>query len=159
MAETKLIRFKLNGIEQNFPIKASWSLYHLLKRELGLTGVKQSCDKIGECGYCTVLIDGKAFYACVVLAIECEGRSITTIEGLGLKGQLHPLQQAFIQYGAFQCGHCTPGMVLAAKALLDKNPHPTEDEVKEAISGVGCRCTGYYKYIQAIMAFSKVLDY
>jgi carbon-monoxide dehydrogenase small subunit len=155
MAEQKLIKLIVNGTEQEVWVKPNWSLYYLLKRKLGLTGVKQSCDGIGECGYCTVLIDGKAVYSCLTLAVECEGKNITTIEGLTSGGKLHPIQEAFVKHGAFQCGHCTPGMVLATKALLDKNPSPTEEEAKEAISGVICRCTGYYKLIEAIMSLRK----
>ena len=155
MAEKKSIKLTVNGDEYQVLVKPNWSLYHLLKRELKLTGVKQSCDGVGECGYCTVIMNGKAVYSCLVLAIECEGKNIITIEGLLSGGDLHPIQKAFLEYGAFQCGHCTPAMVLAAKALLDKNPSPTEDETKEAISGIICRCTGYYKFVEAIMSLSK----
>ncbi|MFX0200962.1 MAG: (2Fe-2S)-binding protein [Candidatus Hodarchaeota archaeon] len=155
MAEKKLIKLTVNGAEREVLVKPNWSLYYLLKRQLGLTGVKQSCDGIGECGYCTVIMDGKAVYSCLVLAIECEGKNITTIEGLLSGGNLHPIQKAFLEYGAFQCGHCTPAMVLAAKALLDNNPIPNEEETKEAISGIICRCTGYYKFVEAIISLSK----
>lgn len=155
MPEQKLVRLKINGVPQEVYVKPNWSLYYLLKRELGLTSVKRSCDEVGECGLCTVLVDGEPVYSCLILAVECEGKDITTIEGLAPRGELHPIQEAFIKYGAVQCGYCTPAMVLAAKALLDRRPDPTEEEVKEAISGIYCRCTGYYKIIEAVMSLSK----
>jgi carbon-monoxide dehydrogenase small subunit len=126
-------------------------LLHVLREYLGLTGTKQACDT-GDCGACTVLIDGKPALSCLTLAIEVQENEILTIEGLYQDGKLHPLQQAFIDHFAVQCGFCTPGVILSAKALLDKNPHPTEEEVREAISGNLCRCTGYVKIVEAIMA-------
>lgn len=157
MAEQKLVRFKVNNVEHEVYVEPNWTLYYVLKRKLGLTGIKQGCDGIGECGYCTVLMDGRCVYSCLILGVGCEGKNITTIEGLTppIPGRLDPVQKAFIQHGAFQCGYCTPAMILTAKCLLDKNPDPTEEQIKEAISGVVCRCTGYYKYIEAIKSLRK----
>ncbi len=130
------------------------TLLEVLRDTLGLTGTKKGCDE-GECGACTVLIDGEAVLSCLLLAVEAQGKRITTIEGLAHNGQLHPLQQAFIDHGAIQCGFCTPGLILSAKALLDRNPKPTEAEVREAIAGNLCRCTGYVKSVEAILAASE----
>ena len=126
------------------------TLLDTLRYDLGLTGTKEGCGD-GNCGSCTVLLDGQAVNSCLVLAIEADGHEITTIEGLCQGGKLHPLQQAFIDEGAVQCGFCTPGMILTAKALLDSNPHPTEVEVRLAITGNLCRCTGYDKIVRAIL--------
>lgn len=126
------------------------TLLDVLRYDLGLTGVKEGCGN-GNCGTCTVLLDGKAVNSCLVFVAEIEGKEITTIEGLCQQGELHPLQQAFIEEGAVQCGFCTPGFILTAKALLDSNPHPTEVEVRRAIAGNLCRCTGYDKIVRAIM--------
>jgi len=155
MAEQKLVTLKINSVPRPVYVQPNWTLYHVLKNELGLTGVKQGCDGIGECGHCTVLMDGRPVYSCLVLAIECEDKDITTIEGLAPTGELDPVQTAFVEYDAIQCGRCVPAMVLAAKALLDKNPNPTEEEAKEATSGILCRCTGYYKFTDAIMSLKK----
>jgi carbon-monoxide dehydrogenase small subunit len=125
-----------------------------LRDDLNLTGTKKGCDQ-GSCGACTVLVDGKPINACLVLAMEVDGREILTIEGLSKGKELHPLQEAFIHYGAVQCGYCTPGMILSAKALLDENPCPTEEEVRVAISGNLCRCTGYRKIVDAILSVSQ----
>jgi len=129
------------------------TLAQTLRETLGLTGTKVSCDE-GACGACTVIMDGKAVLSCKLLTVECNGNSITTIEGLRNPetGELHPLQQAFVDHTAFQCGYCTPGMIMTAKALLDENPSPTEDEVKEALSGNFCRCISHYQVIEAIMS-------
>jgi len=130
----------------------SWkTLQDVLRDELGLTGVKRGCST-GNCGACTVLIDGKAVKSCLVLACQATGKEILTIEGLARDGELHPLQQAFIDHFAVQCGFCTPGMILAAKALLDENPEATEEEIKHGLHGNLCRCTGYVKIIEAILA-------
>jgi len=148
------IELKVNGELYKVEIEPRRTLLEVLREKLGLTGTKEGCGK-GDCGHCTVLIDGEPVCSCLTLAIEAQGHDIVTIEGLAEGGKLHPLQQAFVDYGAIQCGFCTPGMILAAKSLLDKNPDPTEDEIKEAISGNLCRCTGYVKIIDAIKAAAK----
>jgi aerobic-type carbon monoxide dehydrogenase small subunit (CoxS/CutS family) len=129
------------------------TLAHTLRETLGLTGTKISCDD-GACSLCTVIMDGKAVLSCKLLTVECDGKDITTIEGLRDQetGTLDPLQQAFIDHAAYQCGFCTPGMIMTSKALLNKNPHPTEDEVKEALSGNFCRCVSHYHVIRAVMS-------
>ena len=126
-------------------------LIDVIRDDIGLTGTKEGCGS-GDCGACTVLIDGKPVNSCLVLAIDAKGKSIVTIEGLSNGGKLHPVQEAFIKYGAIQCGYCTPGMILSAKALLDENPNPAEEEVREAIAGNLCRCTGYVKIVKAILS-------
>ncbi len=132
------------------------TLAHTLRETLGLTGTKVSCDH-GACGCCTVLVDGKAVLSCMTLTVECESKQITTIEGLAdpKTGEMDPLQQAFIDYAAFQCGFCTPGTIMSAKALLHENPSPTEEDVKEALSGNFCRCISHYHVVRAVMAASK----
>ena len=152
-----LIELNVNGERHEVAVELQRTLLEVLREQLGLTGTKKACDE-GQCGSCTVLMDGKPVSSCLVLALEAQGRDILTIEGLGTGGRLHPLQQAFVDLGAIQCGYCTPGMVMVGKALLDENPHPTEDEVREAISGNLCRCTGYAKIVEAILAASKVLQ-
>ena len=154
MSLKQLIELKVNGEIHEVVIEPRTTLLQVLREDLGLTGTKQGCDT-GDCGACTVLIDGKPTLSCLTLAIEAQGKEILTIEGLAGDGELHPLQQAFIDHFSVQCGYCTPGMILSAKALLDKNPHPTEDEVREAISGNLCRCTGYVKIVEAIIAVAK----
>jgi len=147
----------INGAIHDVPVQPLWTLAYVLREKLGLTGTKEVCRR-GECGNCTVLIDGKPVLACLMLATESEGKSITTIEGLaGENGKLHPIQEAFIEHHGLACGHCTPAMILSAKALLDSNPSPSQEDVKKAISGVICRCTGYVKIIEAIMAAAKKL--
>lgn len=150
----QLIKLMVNGESYEVAIEPKMLLLDVLRDNLGLTGTKKACD-FGNCGSCTVLIDGKPVLACLTLAIEAQGKDILTVEGLARDGQLHPLQQAFIDYGAIQCGFCTPGMLLSAKALLDENPQPTETEIKEALSGNLCRCTGYAKIIQAVEAATQ----
>ncbi len=137
-------------------IEASHTLAHTLRETLGLIGTKVSCDN-GACGCCTVLMDKKAVLSCMTLTIECDGREITTIEGLGDQptGKLDPIQQSFIDHTAFQCGFCTPGMIMSAKALLNENPFPTEEEVKEGLSGNFCRCISHYQVVKAVMATSR----
>lgn len=134
-------------------VETSHTLAHTLRETLGLTGTKVTCDN-GACGSCTVLMDGTAILSCMTLTVECHGRNITTIEGLadGTTGRLDPLQQSFIDHTAFQCGFCTPGMILSARALLNENPAPQEDEVKEALSGNFCRCISHYQVLRAVMA-------
>lgn len=142
--------FKVNGREYNIEIEPSRTLLDVLRYELGLTGTKEGCGT-GNCGSCTVLVDDRAVNSCLVLAAEMESREIMTIEGLSQCGQLHPIQQAFIGEGAVQCGFCTPGMIMSVKALLDSNPNPDESQIREAIAGNLCRCTGYDKIVRAIM--------
>ena len=145
------ITLRVNGEEQQVEIEPNRLLLQVLRDNLGLTGTKEGCS-IGVCGACSVIIDGRLVSSCLTLAAGCAGKNIETIEGLAKDGKLHPLQQAFIEYGGFQCGICTPGQIMAAKALLDENPNPSEDEVKEWMSGNLCRCTGYYKILEAVMA-------
>ena len=130
-------------------VEDHWTLLDVLRDKLGFTGAKKGCDR-GECGACSVLIDGTVVQSCLVLAVQAQGKAIVTIEGLARDGRLDPLQIAFHEAGAIQCGFCTPGMIIAAKALLLRNPHPTEDEIKEAMSGNLCRCTGYVKIVEAV---------
>jgi len=151
----RTVSFTLNGTETRMRIEDHWTLLHLLREELGLQGTKEGCGS-GECGACTVLADGMAVNSCLYLAAEIDGKTILTIEGLALPdGFLHPLQKAFVEHGAVQCGFCTPGMIMSAKSLLDRNPKPTEEDVKKAISGNLCRCTGYVKIIEAALAASE----
>jgi carbon-monoxide dehydrogenase small subunit len=144
----------VNGTPYEVAIEPHQSLLQLLREELHLTGTKEGCSE-GECGACTVLLDGKTVDSCLIFALEAQGREVTTIEGLAQGDQLHPVQKAFAEYGAVQCGFCTPGMILAAKALLDSNPHPTELEIRQGISGNLCRCTGYVKIVEAIQAAAR----
>ena len=149
-----MLNFILNGEPVQVEIEPHLTLLELLRNELELTGTKEGCG-MGECGACTVLLDGKAINSCILPALEVEGKGVTTIEGVADdKGGLHPIQKAFIEYGAIQCGFCTPGMVLSAKALLDENPKPTEEEIRNGIAGNLCRCTGYLQIVQAIKAAS-----
>jgi carbon-monoxide dehydrogenase small subunit len=146
----KEITFTLNGEAVNVEVDVRWTLLYLLREVLEMTGTKEGCG-YGECGACTVIIDGQAVNSCLYPVMEAEGKTITTIEGLASKdGQLHPLQTAFINDGAVQCGFCTPGMIMSAKALLDAKDKPTEEEIKDAVAGNLCRCTGYVKIIDAI---------
>jgi len=151
LSSKQLIELRVNGETREVIVEPRTTLLQVLREDLGLTGTKQGCDA-GDCGACTVLIDGHPVVSCLSLAIEAQGKKILTIEGLDREGRLHPLQQAFIDHYAVQCGFCTPGMILSAKALLDRNSHPTEEEVREAISGNLCRCTGYVKIVEAILA-------
>lgn len=151
------LSFTLNGRLQELDVEPHELLLDVVRDRLGLTGAKRSCD-VQVCGACTLLIDGRPVSACTTLAFEVRGRSVLTIEGLAEKdGKLHPLQQAFIEHGGFQCGFCTPGMILAAKALLDENPAPSEAELKHFMHGNICRCTGYKKIIESIMAAAKTM--
>ncbi len=143
------ISLNVNGDSYDIAIPPWRTLLEVLRENLGLTGTKKSCLE-GQCGACTVLLDGKPVNSCLLLAVEAQGKEITTIEGLARDGVLHPLQKAFVEHGAIQCGFCSPGMALAAKALLDRNPNPSEDEVRHAIVGHLCRCTGYFQIIEAI---------
>jgi carbon-monoxide dehydrogenase small subunit len=148
------VRLKVNG--KTYVVEAEpWhTMVHVLREKLGLTGTKRGCDH-GACGACTVLISGVPIPSCTILAVDCQGEEIITIEGLARGNELHPIQQAFIEHHGLQCGFCTPGMILSAKALIDQNPNPTEEEVREAISGNLCRCTGYVKIIKSILAAAE----
>jgi len=149
------ITFNLNGESVQVEIEPHLTLLQILRDKLELTGTKEGCG-MGECGACTVLLDGKTVNSCIFPAMEVDGKSVTTIEGLtDAQGNLHPIQKAFVEYGAIQCGFCTPGMVLSAKALLDENPKPTEEEIRNGIAGNLCRCTGYLQIFQAIKAVSN----
>jgi len=139
----------LNGDKASVDVEPGDLLANVLRDELGLIGTKIACGE-GECGACTVLVDGRSVTSCIYPALKAQGREVTTIEGLGEDGQLHPIQQAFVDKTAPQCGYCIPGMVMSAKALLDENPHPTREEVEAGISGNLCRCTGYYQIVEAI---------
>jgi carbon-monoxide dehydrogenase small subunit len=143
------IQLRVNGLVYDLLIEPYWTLLDVLRDAIGLTGTKEGCGK-GKCGACTVIIDGEAVLACLTLAIRVQGKRILTIEGLAREGRLDSLQDSFVKYGAIQCGYCTPGMIMTSKALLGKNPHPTEEEIKAALSGNLCRCTGYVKIIEAV---------
>jgi aerobic carbon-monoxide dehydrogenase small subunit len=144
------IHLKVNGVDHQLEVPARRLLVDCLRYDLGLTGTKEGCS-VGVCGACTVLIDGNLAASCITLAAAVDGSEVTTIEGLASQGRLHPVQQAFIDYGGFQCGICTPGQVMAAKALLDVNPDPTEDEIRQWMMGNLCRCTGYYKILESVI--------
>ena len=150
------IELHVNGENHLIHCRQSDTLLDVLREELGLTGTKKGCDE-GDCGACTVLIDGKPFNSCLVLAINVQGKVITTIEGLKTEGEFHPIQKAFVEQGAVHCGYCTPGMILTTKALLDTTPEPTEQEIREALSGNLCRCTGYVSIIKAVQVASQTL--
>ena len=150
----KIIELKVNGEPVEAAVDSNRTLLQFLREDLGLTGAKHGCG-LGDCGACTVILDGKPVNSCLVLAVQANGREVLTIEGLAENGKLHPIQQAFVDKGAIQCGFCTPGMILSAKSLLDENPHPTELEIRTAISGNLCRCTGYQKIVEAIQTASE----
>jgi len=150
----EIVILNVNGEKNELYIEPKKTLLEVLREDLGLTGAKEVCD-MGSCGACTVLLDNKPVLSCLTLAIACKEKEILTIEGLRKGDELHPLQEAFIQKGAIQCGMCTPGFILTSKALLEENPRPTETEVREAISGNLCRCTGYAKIVEAIMTASR----
>ena len=150
------ISIRVNGQEHTLEVPTQRLLIDCLRYDLGLTGTKEGCS-VGVCGACTVLMDGQMTSACLVLAVRADGTDISTIEGLTQDGRLHPVQQAFIDYGGFQCGICTPGMIMAAKALLDERPDPTENEIKDWMMGNLCRCTGYYKIIESIQGAAAKL--
>jgi aerobic-type carbon monoxide dehydrogenase small subunit (CoxS/CutS family) len=150
------IVFTLNGTEERIDVEPHELLINVLRNRLGLTGTKKSCD-VQVCGACTVLIDGRPVSSCTLLAFEVRGRKVLTIEGLAKGGKLHPLQDAFIDHGGLQCGFCTPGMILAAKALLDQNPQPTQEDVVDFMDGNICRCTGYKSIVTSILAAAEIL--
>ena len=156
--ETELVSIELevNKIIYKRTVRASITLLDFLREHLGLKGTKRGCDS-GQCGACTIIMDGKTMNACLVLAIQADGKKILTIEGLSSGGRLHPLQEAFVEEGAVQCGFCVPGMILSAKALLDEKKDPSEEEIREALSGNLCRCTGYVKIIKAVQKAAAVM--
>lgn len=149
-----LLTLAVNGDRYTRVVKANLTLTNLLRDELDLTGTKKGCE-LGDCGSCTVLLDGLPVDSCLVLAVEADGREVTTIEGVAQNGQLDALQESFVNHGAVQCGYCTPGMILSAKALLTRNPRPTETEVRAAIGGNLCRCTGYVHIVEAVTAVAE----
>lgn len=153
----KVISFNLNGEDIQVLAEPNRTLLDLLRDDLGLTGTKKGCEA-GECGACTVMLDGRPVNSCITLVAEVEGCKVITVEGVAQDGQLTPLQKQFIDKWAFQCGYCTAGMILSAKALLERNPHPTEQEIREAIEGNLCRCTGYVKIVEAIQATVAEMD-
>ncbi|HEX6818332.1 MAG TPA: (2Fe-2S)-binding protein [Ktedonobacterales bacterium] len=153
-APTVGVRLNVNGQTHEVYVETRRTLLDALRDDLGLTGAKPGC-RMGNCGTCTVLVDGEAVYSCLLLAAECGGKAITTIEGLERDGQLDPVQQAFIDHDALQCGFCTPGQVLALKSLLDRNPHPSEEEIERAMSGNLCRCGAYVKIREAARALAS----
>jgi len=153
----RLITLNVNGETVEAAVEPNRTLIQLLREDLGLTGTKHGCG-LGDCGACTVILDGKPVNSCLVLAVQANGRDVLTIEGLAENGKLHPIQQAFVDKGSIQCGFCTPGMILSAKALLDANPKPTEQEIRMAISGNLCRCTGYQKIVEAIGEAAKTIQ-
>ena len=147
----KQVKLTVNGKLYELKIQPWKTLLELIREDLGLTGTKEGCG-LGECGACTVIMDGRAINSCLVLAAEADGKQITTIEGLADGDRLHPIQQAFVDHGGLQCGFCTPGMIMSAKALLDENQTPSDEEIRKGISGNLCRCTGYTKIIESIKA-------
>ena len=150
----RVLKLHVNGETLEILSEPHKTLLEVLREDLGLTGTKRACD-LGTCGACTVLINGKPHLSCLTLAADAQGKEILTIEGLSQDGELHPLQKAFVDQGAIQCGFCTPGMILTAKAFLEEHAHPSEEEVKKAISGNLCRCTGYVKIVEAILSVAR----
>ncbi len=151
------IAFRVNGEAVDVVVPASRTLLEVLREELRLTGTKHGCE-LGECGACAVLVDGKPMLSCLLLAVECEGADVVTVEGLAADARLHPLQEAFADCGAVQCGYCTPGFLVTAKALLDERPDANGDEIREALSGNLCRCTGYIQIFEAIEAAARTMS-
>ncbi len=149
IADRVAVRLRINGEEMAVMVPPYKTLLEVLREDLGLTGTKHGCE-LGECSTCGVLVDGKPFLSCLAMPLDLEGRDITTIEGMARGSEPHPLQLAFAELGAAQCGYCTPAMLLTAKALLDGDPHPTREAIKEALAGVLCRCTGYVKIFEAV---------
>lgn len=154
--QTRTLRLKVNGLLYRLEVEPRRSLADVLRKELGLTGTKISCNR-AECGACTVIMNGKTVYSCTTLAVRANGKEITTVEGLAQGNKLHPIQEAFIEFDAYQCGFCTPGVLVACKALLDRNPRPTRDQIKFALSGNLCRCAAYNHIFAAVEAAAKKL--
>jgi len=152
------LAFLINDQPVSIHIEPHLTLLDVLRDHLGMIGTKEGCGT-GDCGACTVLVDGEPVCSCLTLAVEVEGQNVATIEGLALDGKLHPLQTAFIAYGGLQCGFCTPGVLMAATALLARNPRPTEAEIREALAGNLCRCTGYDKIVKAVLAAAEEMDH
>ena len=150
----RLIHLTINDRKYEVAVEPNQTLVDLLRYQLELTGTKKGCE-LGDCGSCTVIMDGRPVNSCLVLAMQADGKTITTIEGLETEGELHPIQRAFIEKGAIQCGFCSSGMILSVKSLLDRNPHPNETDIRRAISGNLCRCTGYQKIIEAVKSASS----
>jgi carbon-monoxide dehydrogenase small subunit len=150
----RIIILNVNGDDHEVAVAANHTLLDVLRDQLHLTGTKRGCGT-GTCGVCTVIMDGKAVLSCLLLAVECQGHTITTIEGIGTSEALHPVQKSFIEYGAIQCGYCSPGIIMTAKALLDDIPSPSDDEIKEALAGTFCRCTGHIKIMEAVKKVSQ----
>jgi carbon-monoxide dehydrogenase small subunit len=148
------IELNINGDVHEMLVATHHTLLEVLREQLGLMGTKRGCD-LGACGACTVLIDGEAYLSCLMLAVDAIGKQVVTIEGLSEDGDLHPLQSAFVDQGALQCGFCTPGMILTAKAILDEEKHPTEEVIKQKMAGNLCRCTGYKKVVEAVMRVAE----
>jgi carbon-monoxide dehydrogenase small subunit len=146
------ISITVNGIQRELLVEPADRLIDVLRDDLDLTSVKEGCDRLGECGTCTVIMNGNAVLSCLVLAVDADGANVVTVEGLSDGEHLHPVQDSFVEHGAIQCGFCTPGMIMTTKDLLDNNPHPTEQEVREGIKGNLCRCTGYAKIVEAVLA-------
>ena len=154
--QSKTIHFVINGESAGLEVKPWRTLLEMIREDLNLTGTKEGCGH-GECGSCTVFMGGKTVNSCLVPAFEAEGQEIFTIEGLSNAGNLHPIQEAFVEHSGMQCGFCTPGMIISAKALLDKNPDPSETQIREAVAGNFCRCTGYTKIVESISAAARAL--
>jgi carbon-monoxide dehydrogenase small subunit len=157
MAKKMMVTTTINGEETTFLCEPRQSLLEVLREDLGLTGTKEGCSN-GNCGACSVQLDGVLVDSCVVLAVETEGKAVTTIEGVARPGELHPLQQKFLEHAALQCGICTPGLIIASKALLEKNPHPTEHEVRYWLAGNLCRCTGYDKIVREVLDAAETME-
>ncbi|MEJ2717799.1 MAG: (2Fe-2S)-binding protein [Deltaproteobacteria bacterium] len=153
----QVIALTVNGDTYDLLVSPNQTLLEVLREKLGLMGTKRGCD-LGACGACTVLMDGEAVLSCLLLAVDAAGKEIVTIEGLAEEGELHPLQKSFIEHGGLQCGFCTPGLIMTAKAVLDEDPHPTEESVKRKIAGNLCRCTGYKKVTEAIMSAADRME-
>jgi len=150
------IEIRVNGDVHRLDVEPNRTLLDVVREDLGLTGTNRGCNQ-GDCGACTVHVDGRAMNACLVLAVDADGCEVTTIEGLARRGRLHPVQQAFVDEGAIQCGYCTPGMVMTAAALLARNPSPTDEQIREGIEGNLCRCTGYESIVRAVRAASRAM--